>query len=54
MFSTLMFKKSPKKTSENILELTTKSPTLAYSELKNSTEEEEPKDLLLFMITKNQ
>jgi hypothetical protein len=54
MFSTLMFKKSPKKTLENTLELTIKNLTLAYLELKNSTEEEEPKDSLLFMITKNQ
>jgi hypothetical protein len=53
MFSILTFKKLLKKTLENILELTIKNLMSAYSALKNSMEEEEPKALLSFTITKN-
>jgi len=53
MFSTPTFKKLPKKTLENTLEPTIKNPTFPYSALRNSTAEEEPKDLSLFTITKN-
>ena len=45
--------KSQKKKLENMSELISKSPMLAYSELKNSSEEEEPEDSVLSMTTKN-
>jgi len=54
MSSIPMFRKLLKKTLENTLELTIKSLMSAYSALKNSTAEEEPKDSLLSMITRSQ
>ena len=53
MSFTQINQKSQKKKLENTSELISKSPMSAYSELKNTSEEEEPEDSASSMTTKN-
>lgn len=54
MSYTQINQKLQKKKLENMSELISKSPMSVYSELKNTSEEEEPEDSALSMTTKNQ
>ena len=53
MCSTPASQKSLMKALENTWEATSKNLMLAFSESKNTTEEEEQEDIALFMTTKN-